>query len=163
MNKVILMGRLAKDPETRYSQSSSEPLAVTKYSLAVSRRFKKPGEPEADFINCVAFGKPGEFAQKYFQKGQMVTISGRLRVSSWNDQEGKKRWSTDVVIEEQDFAESKSSFESHKSVVSSIPFMAEQEPSFNPSPVIPSPKSEMPETEGFYPIDESIEDDDLPF
>lgn len=147
MNKVILMGRLTRDPEVRYSQSS-EPLAVARYSLAVNRRFKRQGEPDADFINCVAFGKTGEFAEKYFKKGQMVSIVGRLQVRSWDDQEGKKRWSTDVIVEEQFFAESKASFESHKASVSQN---SAPEPQNNSA------------SDGFYPIDESIEDDDLPF
>jgi len=147
MNKVILMGRLAKDPEVRYSQSA-EPLAVARYSLAVSRRFKRQGEQDADFINCVAFGKTGEFAEKYFKKGQMVSIVGRLQVRSWDDQDGKKRWSTEVVVEEQFFAESKASFESHKAV----PATAGS----------PAPKQTAP-ADGFYPINENIEDDDLPF
>ena len=105
MNKVLLMGRLTKEPEVRYSKGP-EPLAVAKYTLAVNRRFKHQGEPEADFINCVAFGKLGEFAEKYLKKGQLISIVGRLQVSSWNDQKGQKRWSTDVVVEEQYFAES---------------------------------------------------------
>ncbi len=140
------MGRLTKEPEVRYSQSS-EPLAVARYSLAVNRRFKRQGEPDADFINCVAFGKAGEFAEKYFKKGQMVSIIGRLQVRSWDDQEGKKHWTTDVIVEEQYFAESKASFEGHKAAVA-------------PSA---APKQQAPASDGFYPIDESIEDDDLPF
>lgn len=145
MNKVILMGRLAKDPEVRYSQSA-EPLAIARYSLAVNKRFKKQGEPDADFINCVAFGKTGEFAEKYFQKGQMVSVVGRLQVRSWDDNDGKKKWTTEVVIEEQFFAESKASFESHK----------------GPSSQASAPKQQPPK-DGFYPIDENVEDDDLPF
>ena len=93
MNKVILMGRLTKDPEVRYAQSN-EPLAVARYTLAVNRRFKRAGEQDADFIGCVAFGKTGEFAEKYFKKGQMVGVVGRLQVRSWDDNEGKKHWTT---------------------------------------------------------------------
>ena len=144
MNKVILMGRLTKEPEVRYSQSS-EPLAVARYTLAINRRFKRQGEPDADFINCVAFGKAGEFAEKYFKKGQMVSIVGRLQVRSWDDAEGKKHWATDVIVEEQYFAESKSSFEGNKAAAA------------------PKPQAQAPASDGFYPIDESIEDDDLPF
>ena len=147
MNKVILMGRLARDPEVRYSQGN-EPLAVARYTLAVNRRYKRQGEQDADFIGCVAFGKAGEFAEKYFRKGQMVSIVGRLQVRSWDDNEGKKRWSTDVVVEEQYFAESKASYESHRGS--------------NPAPAESSPK-QSDSSDGFYPIDESIEDDDLPF
>lgn len=106
MNKVILMGRLVRDPEVRYTQGG-DPMAVARYTLAVSRRVKKQGDVDADFIGCVAFGKGGEFAEKYFRKGQMVSVVGRLQVRSWDDNEGKKRWSTDVIIEEQHFAESK--------------------------------------------------------
>lgn len=152
MNKVILMGRLTKDPEVRYSQSA-EPIAVARYTLAVNRRFKRDGEPDADFINCVAFGKSGEFAEKYYKKGQLVSIVGRLQVRSWDDQSGQKRWSTEVVAEEQYFAESKGSFESHRN---------NMESDNRPKPQMPE-ISNQPSAEGFYPIDESIEDEDLPF
>ncbi len=111
MNKVMLMGRLTRDPELNYS-NSAEPLAICRYSLAVNKRYKRDGEPDADFINCVAFGKPAEFAEKYFQKGQMIAVSGRLQVRNWEDQNGQKRTTTEVVVEEQFFAESKKSFES---------------------------------------------------
>lgn len=97
MNKVILMGRLTREPEVRYS-NGAEPLAVAHYTLAVNRRFKRKDEQEADFIPCVAFGKSGEFAEKYFRKGQMVAVTGRLQVRSW-DKDGEKRWTTEVVIE----------------------------------------------------------------
>lgn len=135
MNKVILMGRLTKDPEVRYSQGA-QPVAVAKYTLAVNRRFKREGEPEADFINCVAIGKAGEFAEKYFKKGQMVSVVGRLQVRSWDDNEGKKRWATDVVVEEQYFAEKKATAGNAGSQQSQ---------------------------DGFYPMDEDIDDGDLPF
>ena len=110
MNKAILMGRLTRDPEVRYSQSEI-PVAVARYTLAVNRKFKRDGEPEADFINCVAFGKQGEFAEKFMKKGQMICICGRIQVRSYDDQTGQKRWVTEIVVEEQTFAESKSSFE----------------------------------------------------
>lgn len=106
MNLVVLMGRLVKDPETRYSQGDKA-TAVSKYTLAVNRSFKRDGEQDADFINCIAFGKSGEFAQKYFKKGQLVAVEGELRVSNYTDKEGNKRWSTDVVVSKQHFAESK--------------------------------------------------------
>ncbi len=113
MNKVILMGRLTKDPEVRYSQSA-EPIAIARYTLAVNRRFRRENEPDADFINCTALGRAGEFAEKYFKKGMMIAVSGRLQVRTWDDQQGQRHWSTEVLIEEQDFAESKSSFESRQ-------------------------------------------------
>lgn len=139
MNKVILMGRLTREPEVRYS-NGAEPLAVAHYTLAVNRRFKRKDEQEADFIPCVAFGKRGEFAEKYFKKGQMVSIVGRLQVRSWEDNEGKKRWTTEVIVEEQYFAESKK----------------------NSNAAAPKEGGQAP-ADGFYPIDESVEDEDLPF
>lgn len=138
MNKVILMGRLTRSPEVRYSQSS-EPVAVARYTLAVNRRFKRKDEPEADFIPCVALGKRGEFAEKYFRKGQLVGVIGRLQVRSWEDKEGKKHWTTDVIIEEQHFAESK-----------------------NSQAAAPKESGQAP-ADGFYPINEGVEDEDLPF
>ena len=107
MNKVILMGRLTQNPEVRYTQAA-EPLAVARYTLAVNKRFKRQGEADADFINCISFGKAAEFAERYFKKGQMVSVIGRLQVRSWDDQSGQKRWTTEVVIEEQYFADRKS-------------------------------------------------------
>ena len=110
MNKVILMGRLTRDPEVRYTQGA-EPLAIARYSLAVNKRFKKEGQSDADFINIVAFGREGEFAEKYFKKGQMVSVVGRLQTGSYTDKDGVKRNTVDVVIEEQHFAERKSNQE----------------------------------------------------
>ena len=112
MNKVVLMGRLTRDPEVRYSQSGNnqEQLAIARYTLAVNRRFTKQGEQQqADFINCVAFGKAGEFAEKYFKKGLKIAVVGRIQTGSYTNKDGVKIYTTDVVIEEQDFAESKSS------------------------------------------------------
>ena len=154
MNKVILMGRLAREPEVRYSQGT-EPLAIARYTLAVNRRFKRQGEPEADFINCVAFGKTGEFAEKYFKKGQLVSVVGRLQVRSWEDNEGKKRWSTDMIVEEQYFAESKAAEQGRK------PAPEQNRPAAAQNK--PAKQMGLAEQEGFYPIDESVEDDDLPF
>lgn len=157
MNKVILMGRLVKEPEVRYSQGA-EPLAIARYTLAVNRRFKRQGDPDADFIPCVAFGKAGEFAEKYFKKGQLVSIVGRLQVRSWEDNEGKKRWSTDVIVEEQYFAEGKHDSEKNGGSKAA----AEQS---RPAAASNKPAKQMglADSPGFYPIDESIEDDDLPF
>lgn len=159
MNKVILMGRLTRDPETRYSQSA-EPVAICRYSLAVNKRFKREGEPDADFINCTALGRTGEFADKYFKKGLMVSVVGRLSVRSWEDQNGQRRWSTEVVVEEQYFAESKSSFESHRN--SQAPAGADDyyESLANSQPKPTAPPSE---SGGFAAIDESLDDEELPF
>lgn len=107
MNKVILMGRLTRDPEVRYSQGAN-PTAIARYSLAVDRRFKRENEPEVDYINCVVFGKAAEFAEKYFRQGTKVVVSGRIQTGSYTNKEGVKVYTTDIVIEEQEFAESKS-------------------------------------------------------
>ena len=140
LNKVILMGRLTRDPEIRYSQSA-EPMAIARYSLAVEKRFKIEGEQKADFIPCVAFGKQGEFAERYFRKGQLVSVAGRLQVRNWEDNEGKKRTATEVVVEEQYFAESKK----------------DEEKTYNQAV---KEKNKAPE--GFSPIDED-DFSDLPF
>ena len=107
MNKVILLGRLTKDPDVRQSQGA-EPVTIARYTLAVNRRGRKQeGQQEADFISCVAFGKAGEFAEKYLHKGTKICISGRIQTGSYTRQDGTKAYTTDVVIEEQEFAESK--------------------------------------------------------
>lgn len=107
MNKVILMGRLTRDPEIKYSQTQ-EPVAIARYTLAVDRRFKREGEQTADFISCIAFGKAAEFAERYLHKGTKIVVSGRIQTGSYTNKEGQKVYTTDVVIEEQEFAESKS-------------------------------------------------------
>lgn len=106
MNKVILMGRLTRDPEVRYSQGDN-PIAISRYTLAVDRRYKRDGEPSADFINCIAFGKLGEFAEKYLRKGTKIAVTGRIQSGSYTNKDGVKIYTTDVVAEEQEFAESK--------------------------------------------------------
>lgn len=109
MNKVILMGRLTRDPEVRYSQGA-EPMAVARYTLAVDRRGRRDENGQnADFISCVAFARNAEFAEKYFRKGTKIAITGQIQTGSYNDREGRKVYTTDVVIEDQEFAESKSS------------------------------------------------------
>jgi single-strand DNA-binding protein len=109
MNKVMLMGRLTRDPEVRYSQGES-PLAIARFSLAVERRFNRNNEEQtADFINCVSFGKTAEFAEKYYRKGTKIAIVGRIQTGSYTNKDGVKVYTTDVVVEEQEFAESKNS------------------------------------------------------
>ena len=111
MNKVILMGRLTRDPEVRYSQGENA-IAIARYTLAVDRRFKREGDEQtADFISCVAFGKSGEFAEKWFKQGMKIAITGRLQSGSYTNKDGVKVYTTDVVIEEQEFAESKKATE----------------------------------------------------
>lgn len=106
MNKVILLGRLTKDPDVRQSQGA-EQVTIARYTLAVNRRGKKQEGQQADFISCVAFGKAGEFAEKYLHKGTKICVSGRIQTGSYIRQDGTKAYTTDVVIEEQEFAESK--------------------------------------------------------
>ncbi len=112
-NKWIGIGRLTKDVDLRYSGET----AITKYSIAVNRKFKKAGEPEADFFNVVAFGKAGEFAEKYFRKGQQIAIVGRLQTGSYTNKDGQKVYTTDIIAEEQHFADSKKEIEPHKAPV----------------------------------------------
>ena len=107
MNKVILMGRLTRDPEVRYSQGESA-TAIARYTLAVDRRFNRNNdENSADFIGIVAFGKAGEFAEKYLKKGTKVIVTGRIQTGSYTNKEGQKVYTTDIVAEDQEFAESK--------------------------------------------------------
>ena len=107
MNKVILMGRLTRDPEVRYTQGN-EPMAIARYTLAVDRRGRKDGgEATADFIQCVAFRNNAEFAEKYLRQGTKIAITGRIQTGSYNDREGRKVYTTEVVVEEAEFAESK--------------------------------------------------------
>lgn len=136
MNKVELTGRLTRDVEIRYTKGEN-PMAVANFTIAVKRKFKPEGEPEADFIPCVSFGKSAEFSSKYFKKGMMVGITGKIQTSSWNDDNGQKHFKTAVIIEEQEFLESKASFESRTGNVSTG------------------------QQAGYTP--ETVEEDDLPF
>lgn len=107
MNKVILMGRLTRDPEVRYSQGDNA-MAIARYTLAVDRRFNRGGdENSADFIGCVAFGKSAEFAERYLHKGTKLLVTGRIQTGSYTNKDGVKVYTTDVVVEDQEFAESK--------------------------------------------------------
>lgn len=106
MNKVILMGRLTRDPEVRNSQSGT---AVARYTLAVDRMFKREGEPNTDFINCITFGKSAEFVEKYLKKGMRIAVSGRIQTGSYTNRDGVKVYTTDIIVEEHEFAERKQS------------------------------------------------------
>ena len=138
MNKVIEIGRLTKDPEIRYSQGANT-TCVARYTLAVDRKFKQEGQPTADFINCIAFGKLGEFAEKYLHKGVKITVVGRIQTGSYTNKDGQKIYTTDVVVEEQEFCESKSS----------------NQPQGNDRPQASS--------DGFMSIPDNLEDEGLPF
>lgn len=106
MNKVILMGRLTRDPEVRYSQGASQ-TAVARFSIAVDRRFKRDGEPDADFFNCTAFGKQAEFIERYLRKGVKVVVCGRIQNDNYTNKDGQMVYSVRVMAEEIEFAESK--------------------------------------------------------
>lgn len=108
MNKVILMGRLTRDPNVHYT-AGDNPMGIARYTLAVDRRIKREGEATADFISCVAFGRAAEFAEKYFRQGIRIVVSGRIQTGSYTNRDGNKVYTTDVVVEEQEFAESKNS------------------------------------------------------
>lgn len=135
MNKVILMGRLTRDPEVRYSQGENS-TAVARYTVAVDRKSSK--DNEADFIPCVCFGKAAEFVEKYLRKGLKVAVTGRLQTGSYTNKEGNRVFTTDVVVEEHEFAESKNSGSNNQT---------------------PPP---MKESEGFVNLDE-FDDGELPF
>ena len=146
MNKVILLGRLTGDPEVRYSQGA-EPICVSRFRIAVNRRFKKEGEPDADFFNCVAFRRTGEFVERYLKKGMQVSLCGSLQTREY---QGK--WYTDIQCDEVNFAESRAAFEARAGKSGGD--------GFNMPPQFPSSS----EPEGFSAIAQSIdEDDDLPF
>ena len=151
MNKVILMGRLTRDPDIRYSQGENS-TAVARYTLAVDRRFRRDGGQDADFISCVAFGRTAEFAEKYFHQGIKIAITGRIQTGSYTDKDGRKVYTTDVVVEEQEFAESKNAAGSGASYQPSAP-------SYQPSPA-PSPAPVS--ADGFMNIPDGIEEE-LPF
>ena len=106
MNKVILMGRLTRDPDIRYTQGN-EPMCIARYTLAVDRRYNHDGEQKADFISCVCFGRTAEFAEKYFHQGIKIVVEGRIQTGSYTNREGQKVYTTEVVVENQEFAESK--------------------------------------------------------
>lgn len=146
MNKVVLCGRLVRDPEVRYS-TGERSMAISRYALAVERRGKKKeGEQSSDFINCVAFDKSGEFAEKYFRQGMRVLVSGRIQTGSYTNKEGRKIYTTDVIVEEQEFADGKNKTEEKYS---------DKDPG-------PSPYGNAG-SDGFMHIPDGIEDPGLPF
>ena len=149
MNRVILMGRLTRDPEVRYTQGN-EPMAVARYTLAVNRRTRKEdGSQEADFINIVAFRKAGEFAEKYFRQGLKVIVTGRIQTGSYTNKEGQKIYTTDVVVEDQEFAESKAVSDANAG-------------SFRQAAPSPAPAPAADAGDGFMNIPDGI-DEELPF
>lgn len=151
MNKVILMGRLTRDPDVRYSAGENS-TAVARYTLAVDRRFHRDGDATADFIGCVAFGRQAEFAEKYLRQGTKIAITGRIQTGSYTNREGQKVYTTDVVVEEQEFAESKNAGGNNGGY--SAPKHNNPAPSAN--------TSDLGSADGFMNIPDGI-DEELPF
>ena len=148
MNRVILMGRLTRDPEVRYSQGERS-MAIARYSLAVDRRGRRSqdgAEQTADFINCVAFDRAGEFAEKYFRQGMRVLVSGRIQTGSYVNKDGQKVYTTDVIVDDQEFADSKG---------------AGGDGGNYQSTSRPAPSSAI--GDGFMNIPDGVEDEGLPF
>ena len=141
MNKWTGIGRLTRDPEVRYT-AGNEPMCIARYTLAVDRRFKRDGDNSADFIPCVVFGKGGEFAEKYLRKGTKVAVVGRIQTGSYTNKDGQKVYTTEVVVEEQEFAESKASSQQN----------TQQS----------NPKAEAAGMDGFMDIPDAL-DEQLPF
>lgn len=147
MNKVILMGRLTRDPEVRYSQGENA-TAIARYTLAVDRRFNRNNDDQtADFISCVAFGRSGEFAEKYLHKGTKIAVTGRIHTGSYTNKDGVKVYTTDVVVEDQEFAESKN---------------ASQQAGGDYAPAGRTQSAPMAAGDGFMNIPDGI-DEELPF
>ena len=150
MNKVILMGRLTRDPEVRYSQGGENSLAIARYTLAVDRRFKRNGDDQtADFIGCVAFGRNAEFAEKYLHQGTKIAITGRIQTGSYTNKDGQRVYTTDVVVEEQEFAESKAA----ASAAGATAY----------APSRPEPSAAAGDGFMNIPDGDSVEDEGLPF
>ena len=147
MNKVVLLGRLTKDPEVRYSTGEKE-TAVARYTIAVDRRFKRDGEPTADFIPCVVFGRSAEFAEKYFHQGMRVLITGRIQTGSYTNKDGQKVYTTDVIVEDQEFADSKGAGSNDNGGFA---------PGSRPMPAAAAP------ADGFMNLPIGVEDEGLPF
>lgn len=149
MNKAVLMGRLTKDPDVRYTQDA-QPMCIARYTLAVDRRGKKDGQQTADFISCVAFGKAGEFVEKYLHKGMKICVAGRIQTGSYTRQDGQKVYTTDVVVEEQEFCESRAANDTAQNYSTPTPQ--------------PTPKSSGTSAalDGFMNIPDDI-DEELPF
>lgn len=151
MNKTILMGRLTKDPEVRYAANDSG-MAIVRYTLAVDRRRTGNDGQSADFINCVAFGKTGEFAEKYFRKGMKILISGRIQTGSYTNQEGQRIYTTEVIVEDQEFTESKRASEEAAAASAAAPAPSAPQPA-----TAAAPTDAMPEPLPF------AEDEEIPF
>ncbi|MCL2349963.1 MAG: single-stranded DNA-binding protein [Defluviitaleaceae bacterium] len=165
INKVTLMGRLTKDPEIRYS-NAAEPMAIARFTLAVSRRFTREGEPDADFLNITAFRKTAEFVEKFFKKGMCAIVHGSIQVRTFDDNTGKRQWFTEIIADDITFGESRASFEGRNQGGQSGGYD-------NAPPQAPAPRAQQqppqsygqpqPPSNDFFEVDNSMDDDDLPF
>lgn len=156
MNKVILMGRLTRDPEVRYS-SGEKSMAIARFSIAVDRRFKRPGDTvEADFFNCTAFNKQGEFVERYLRKGTKVVVSGRIENDNYTNREGQKVYSVRVIVEEIEFAESKAASQRNDGYQRNDDYQGGFQP-------MPEQASSQPVSGDFMNIPVGVEDEGLPF
>jgi single-strand DNA-binding protein len=164
MNKVILMGRLTRDPEVRYSQGERQ-MAIARYTLAVDRRRgrnNQDGSQTADFIPCVAFDRAAEFAEKYFHQGIKIAVSGRIQTGSYTNRDGQKVYTTEVIIEDQEFAESKSTSDNYRSSRPADQGAGMDMPQGGaPASGRPTPQSAV--GDGFMNIPDGVEDEGLPF
>ena len=165
MNKVILMGRLTRDPEVRYSQGERQ-MAIARYTLAVDRRGRRDAgqDAQADFIRCVAFDRAAEFAEKYFHQGMRVLVSGRIQTGSYQDRDGKTVYTTDIVVEDQEFADSKGASTGNDGFANqSYGNQGGQRysgQSYQPQSR-PAPSSAI--ADGFMNIPDGVDDEGLPF
>ena len=153
MNKVILMGRLTRDPDIRYTQGDNS-MAVARYTLAVDRRMRRDsadGQQTADFIGCVAFGKSAEFAERYLHQGTKLVVTGRIQTGSYTNKDGQKVYTTDVVVEDQEFAESKNAQSQSQGGYDSAPAYQQERP------------VQSSVGDGFMNIPDGVEDEGLPF
>lgn len=149
MNKVILMGRLTRDPEIRYSQGGEKSIAIARYTLAVDRRGS--GQQTADFIPCVAFDRAGEFAEKYFRQGIKLVVTGRIQTGSYTNRDGQKVYTTEVIVEDQEFAESKAASQG------SAPAQG------RPTPAQAIAPAQLKDSDGFIHVPDDLSDDEMPF
>lgn len=161
MNSVCLTGRLTRDPKTTYTQGA-ETQAVTRYTLAVNRRFRREGEDNADFISCVSFGKTAEFAEKYFRQGMKIEIRGRIQTGNYTDRDGRKVYTTEIVVEEQDFGESRAASDQSRASVDVTPQQA-QAPHEAPQQQHPRQEPTQAAKDDFMAIFDAVDDEGLPF
>ena len=155
MNTCSLVGRLVREPDLKYTQGA-EPMAVTRFTVAVDRKIKKDGEESADFISCIAFGKTAEFVAKYFAKGQRIGLTGRIQTGSYTNKDGQKVYTTDVIAENVEFVESKAAADQARA-------QAAPAPAQTPAQAAKPAAADNMSTNGFMKIPDHLEDEGLPF